>query len=101
MGIGFGSGILLDLALFADRTNAEPESYLSIKWDIVYLRSRVARTTAMTGLSARPGEVLSDGCKAGLTLKEKDSFLLLPRPWSRCSGRDGSAQCPSGTHDPC
>ena len=49
MGIGFGSGILLDLALFADRTNAEPESYLSIKWDIVYLRSRVARTTAMTG----------------------------------------------------
>ena len=35
---------------------------------------------------------LSGGCKAGLSLKEKDSFLLLPRPWSRCSGRDGSAQ---------
>ena len=32
MGIGFGSGILLDLVLFADRTNAEPESYLSILW---------------------------------------------------------------------
>ena len=52
-------------------------------------------------MSTRRGEGLSGGCKAGLALKEKDSFLLLPRPWSRCSGRDGSAQCPSGTHDPC
>ena len=34
MGIGFGSGMLLDLVLFADRTNAEPESYLSILWDM-------------------------------------------------------------------
>ena len=34
MRIGFGSGILLDLVLFADRTNAEPESYLCILWDI-------------------------------------------------------------------
>ena len=34
MGIGFRSGILLDLVLFADRTNAEPGSYLSILWDI-------------------------------------------------------------------
>ena len=34
MGIGFGSGILLDLVLFADRTNADPESYLSILWYI-------------------------------------------------------------------
>ena len=34
MGIGFGSGILLDLVLFAARTNAEPKSYLSILWDI-------------------------------------------------------------------
>ena len=34
MGIGFGSGILLDLMLFADRTNAELESYLSILWDM-------------------------------------------------------------------
>ena len=34
MDIGFGSGILLDLVLFADRTNAEPKSYLSIFWDI-------------------------------------------------------------------
>ena len=35
MGIGFGSGILLDLVLFADRTNnAEPESFLSVLWDI-------------------------------------------------------------------
>ena len=34
MGIGFGSGILLDLMLFADRTNAELESYLSIYWHI-------------------------------------------------------------------
>ena len=34
MGIGFESGILLDLVLFADRTNAEPKSYLSILWDI-------------------------------------------------------------------
>ena len=33
-GIGFGSGILLDLVLFSDRTNAEPKSYLSILWDI-------------------------------------------------------------------
>ena len=52
-------------------------------------------------MSARHGAGLSGGCKAGLTLKEKDFFLLLPRPWSRCSGRDGSAQCPSGTHDSC
>ena len=28
MGIGFESGILLDLVLFADRRNAEPKSYL-------------------------------------------------------------------------
>ena len=34
-------------------------------------------------MSARRGEGLSGGCKAVLTLKEKDSFLLLPRPWSR------------------
>ena len=34
MGIGFESGILLSLVLFADRTNAEPKSYLSILWDI-------------------------------------------------------------------
>ena len=36
MGIGFGSGILLDLVLFANRTNAEPESYLSIygTWEV-------------------------------------------------------------------
>ena len=27
MGIGFGSGILLDLVLFADRIIAEPKSY--------------------------------------------------------------------------
>ena len=37
MGIGFESGILLDLVLFADRTNAEPKSYLSILWDIAGL----------------------------------------------------------------
>ena len=36
MGIGFGSGILLDLVLFADRTIAEPKSnyYRSILWDM-------------------------------------------------------------------
>ena len=34
MGIGFVSGILSDLVLFADRTNAEPKSYLSILWDL-------------------------------------------------------------------
>ena len=34
MGIGFESGILLDLVLFADRTNAESKSYLFILWDI-------------------------------------------------------------------
>ena len=34
MGIGFGSGILLDLMLFADRTNAGPRSNLSILWDM-------------------------------------------------------------------
>ena len=34
MGIGFESGMLLDLVLFADRTNAEPKSYLSFLWDL-------------------------------------------------------------------
>ena len=34
MGIGFGSGILLDLVLFADRIIAEPKSNRSILWDI-------------------------------------------------------------------
>ena len=34
MGIGFGSGILLDLALFADRIIAEPKSNRSILWDM-------------------------------------------------------------------
>ena len=34
MGIGFGSGILLDLVLFADRIIAEPKSDRSILWDI-------------------------------------------------------------------
>ena len=36
MGIGFGSGILLDLVLFADRIIAEPKSnyYRSILWDM-------------------------------------------------------------------
>ena len=36
MGIGFGSGILLDLVLFADRTKAEPQSKrsTSILWDM-------------------------------------------------------------------
>ena len=32
MGIGFGSGILLDLVLFADRITAEPKSNRSILW---------------------------------------------------------------------
>ena len=34
MGIGFGSGILLDLVLFADRITAEPKSNRSILWDM-------------------------------------------------------------------
>ena len=34
MAIGFESEILLDLVLFADRTNAELKSYLSILWDL-------------------------------------------------------------------
>ena len=34
MGIGFGSGILLDLVLFADRIIAEPKSNKSILWDM-------------------------------------------------------------------
>ena len=34
MGIGFGSGILLDLVLFADRIVAEPKSNRSILWDM-------------------------------------------------------------------
>ena len=36
MGIGFGSGILLDLVLFADRIIAEPKSNTSrsILWDM-------------------------------------------------------------------
>ena len=33
-GIGFGSGILLDLVLFADRIIAEPKSNRSILWDM-------------------------------------------------------------------
>ena len=51
-------------------------------------------------LSARRGEGLSGGCKAGLTLKE-DSFLLPPRPWPWCGGGVGSARCSLGTHPPC
>ena len=34
MGIGLGSGILLDLVLFADRIIAEPKSNGSILWDM-------------------------------------------------------------------
>ena len=34
MGIGFGSGILLDLVLSADRIIAEPKSNRSILWDM-------------------------------------------------------------------
>ena len=34
MGIGFGSIILLDLVLFADRIIAEPKSNRSILWDM-------------------------------------------------------------------
>ena len=34
MGIGIGSGIVSGLVLFADRTNAEPKSNLSILWDM-------------------------------------------------------------------
>ena len=34
MGIGFGSGILLDLVLFADRIIAEPKSNRSILWEM-------------------------------------------------------------------
>ena len=34
MGIEFGSGILLDLVLFADRIIAEPKSNRSILWDM-------------------------------------------------------------------
>ena len=34
MGIGFRSGILLDLVLFADRIIAEPKSNRSILWDM-------------------------------------------------------------------
>ena len=52
-------------------------------------------------MSARRGEALSGGCKAGLTLKEEDSFLLPPRPWPWCGGGVGSARCSLGTHPPC
>ena len=34
MGIGFGSGILLDVVLFANRIIAEPKSNRSILWDM-------------------------------------------------------------------
>ena len=34
MGIGFASQILLDLVLFADRTNAEPKSNRCILWEM-------------------------------------------------------------------
>ena len=40
--------------------------------------------------------------KAGLTLKENDSFLLPPPwPWPWCGGGVGSARCSLGTHPPC
>ena len=52
-------------------------------------------------MSARRVEGLSGGCKAGLTLKEKDSFLLPPRPWPWCGGGVGSARCSLGSHPPC
>ena len=51
MGIGFGSGILLDLVLFADRTNAEPESYMSILWDIRGLQRFERRVYIFLALS--------------------------------------------------
>ena len=54
-----------------------------------------------SAMSARRGEGLSGGCKAGLTLKEEDSFLLPPRPWPWCGGGVGSARCSLGTHPPC
>ena len=38
MDIGFGSGILLDLVLFADRIIAEPKSNRSILWDMESLQ---------------------------------------------------------------
>ena len=38
MGIGFGSGILLDLMIFADRTNADPKSKRSTLWDMESLQ---------------------------------------------------------------
>ena len=40
MGIGFGSGILLDLTLFADRTNVEPEFNWSIFDDFFNIAGR-------------------------------------------------------------
>ena len=52
-------------------------------------------------MSARSGEDLSGGYKAGLTVKEKDSFLLPPPPWPWCGGGVGSARCSLGTHLPC
>ena len=52
-------------------------------------------------MSARRGEGLSGGCKAGLTLKEEDPFLLPLRPWPWCGGGVGSARCSLGTHPPC
>ena len=64
------------------------------------LRSRVSRPRPRPAMSARRGEGLSGGCKAGLTLKEKDSFLLPPRPWLWCGGGVGSARCSLGTHPP-
>ena len=33
--------------------------------------------------------------------REKDSFLLPPRPWPWCGGGVGSARCSLGTHPPC
>ena len=39
-------------------------------------------------MSARRGEGLSGGCKAGLTLKENDSFLLPPRRFGACAEAD-------------
>ena len=58
-------------------------------------------TKAMIGYVGAAWGGSSGGCKAGLTLKEEDSFLLPPRPWPWCGGGVGSARCSLGTHPPC
>ena len=79
------------------------DSYSDICDYDTYIASPFPRlpTKGMIGYVGAAWGGLSGGCKAGLTLKEEDSFLLPPRPWPWCGGGVGSARCSLGTHPLC